>query len=102
MGNLAQSGLARAQSNTDKAKNMTVTGCLVQGNQADQFTITDNGKTHDLKSSTMNLKDHVGHKVTVTGKVAPEDASKAGTTGGKTPETRLDITKLTMVSTTCP
>ena len=79
MGTLAQSGLARAQSDPAKEKNAKVTGCLIQGTSTDQFTITDNGKTYDLSSASVNLKNHLGHKVTVTGKVSQEKASEAKT-----------------------
>ncbi len=99
MGTLAQSGVARAQSEPAKAKTVHVTGCLAQGSGADQFTITENGKTYQLTSSSVTLKDHLGHKVTVTGKVTESKGTeaKAGST-----EEKMDVSNLKMVSTTCP
>lgn len=71
------------------AKNVAVTGCLQKGDDPNEFHITDNGKPYDLMStSSVALQDHLGHKVTVTSSV-----SVAG---------HLQVTKLKMVSKTCP
>ena len=55
----------------------TITGCLQKGDQPDEFTITgDDGKTWGLRSSgKVNLSEHIGHKVTITG--SPMRESKA-------------------------
>jgi hypothetical protein len=56
----------------------TITGCLQKGDEPDEFTITgEDGKTWGLRSSgsKVNLAEHVGHKVTVTG--SPMRGSKA-------------------------
>src|SRR5215831_16404865 len=64
---------AGAQKNGDKNGNVTVTGCLQKGDEADEFSLTGaDGKLYDLKSSSVKLADHVGHKVTVSGKFKPE------------------------------
>ena len=55
----------------------TITGCLQKGDQPDEFTITgDDGKTWGLRSGgKVNLPEHIGHKVTITG--SPMRESKA-------------------------
>ena len=45
-----------------------VAGCLQKSNEAGEFSITgEDGKTWDLRSRTVKLSKHVGHKVAVTG-----------------------------------
>jgi len=45
-----------------------VTGCLQKTDEAGEFSITaEDGKTWDLRSRTVKLSKHVGHKVAVTG-----------------------------------
>ena len=51
----------------------TVTGCLQKGDEPNEYSITDaNGRTYGLYSSSVQLADHVGHKVTVTGQAKAE------------------------------
>src|SRR5260370_40766433 len=58
---------ARAQSANDKGAAVVVTGCLAQGEQPTVFTIQDSaGKTFLLMSSSVNMKPHLGHQVTIT------------------------------------
>jgi len=84
--------------------NATVTGCLAQGDEANEFSIKgDDGKTYGLRSSTVKLSEHLNHKVTVTGKATP--AKKAGKVEAKTGRPEEDehmrVSSLTMVSTSC-
>lgn len=51
---------------------MTVTGCLQKGDEANEYSITDNGKTYGLRSTKVDLSKHVGHKVSVTGTMRAE------------------------------
>jgi hypothetical protein len=48
---------------------VTITACVEKGESADEFAITENGKKFGIKSSRIKLADHLGHKVTVTGKI---------------------------------
>jgi len=93
-------GSALAQANPDQQKdksgsaeraaggNTTVTGCLQQGTQADEYRISgEDGKSYTLKSTSVKLGDHLNHKVSVTG--------KAGTAGD------LTVSSLKMVSQSC-
>jgi hypothetical protein len=54
-------------------KNMTVTGCLAKGHSPNEFYLTgDNGQKYEVRSDSVNLSEHVGHKVTVTGTTVKE------------------------------
>lgn len=55
----------------------TVTGCLQKGDEAGEYSITgEDGKTYELRSKTIKLSQHLGHKVTVTGTLRAESAEK--------------------------
>ena len=92
----------------DQSKTKAVTGCLQKGDQADQFSITgEDGKSWDLRSSTVKLADHVGHQVTVTGsptREAKAEEKKEGqveNAAGKEGLGELRVTDLKMVSPSC-
>ena len=95
-------GAAQAQEKYEKGgksgQNMTVTGCLAKGAEADEFAITQDGKTYGLRSKNVKLADHLGHKVSVTGKFQPEkDEAEKGKEAGD-----ITVTSLKMISTSCP
>lgn len=117
----------RKHRGSDDGKSVSVTGCLQKGAGADEFTITgDDGKAYELKSSSsINLSEHVGHKVTITGKAGSEakeqtsatspsaaaptepsgassERGKSGKSAGSTAMNQLNVTDLKMVSTSCP
>jgi hypothetical protein len=55
----------------------TVTGCLQKGDESGEYSITgQDGKTYGLRSKAVNLSEHLGHKVTVTGTLKAESAEK--------------------------
>ena len=56
----------------------TVTGCLQKGDEAGEYSITgeDGKKTYGLRSKTVKLSQHLGHKVTITGTPRAESAEK--------------------------
>ena len=59
-----------------KADTRTITGCLAKASGADEYLLTGkDGSTWEVRSSTVNLSDHVGHTVSATGVV-----------GGSTPK----------------
>src|ERR1700730_4518606 len=66
-------GLAAAQDTTKTThkKTRTLTGCLQKGDDANEYKLTTaKGGTWEIKSDSLNLGDHVGHKVAVTGVVS--------------------------------
>ena len=87
----------------------TVTGCLQKGDEAGEYSITgQDGKTYGLRSKSVNLSRHLGHKVTVTGTLKPESEEhekngakdnnqKEGTEAGD-----IRVSSLKMLSETCP
>ena len=67
---------ASAQEKSNSGKT-TVTGCLQKGDEAGEYSITgEDGKMYGLRSKTVKLSEHVGHKVTVTGTLRAESAEK--------------------------
>src|SRR5579859_7164295 len=94
---------AGAQDKKAEGSTVSVTGCLAQGDQSNEYSIKDaDGKTYGLKASSgVNLKAHLGHKVTITG--TPMAEKKEPVKTGKTEESEhLQVSNLAMVSTTCP
>ena len=98
------------QENQEKSASKTnvVTGCLQKGDQPDEFSITgEDGKSWDLRSSTVKLSDHVGHQVTVTGSPTREtkaEEKKEGqvqNVGQKEELGELRVISLKMVSQSC-
>jgi hypothetical protein len=102
--------MANAQ-DTDKShnKSRSITGCLQNGDNSHEYKlIAKDGGRWDLKSDSVNMSEHVGHVVKVTGVVSnatahnlKEDAKQAvdkdsNETGDMT------VTDLKMVSTSCP
>lgn len=92
-----------------KHQPVTVTGCLSQGDEANEFSIKDaNGKTYGLFSSHgVDFKSHLNHKVTVTGTPTAEHEGKGrekheAKTATPEESEHLRVTNLTMVSTSCP
>ncbi len=111
----ASVGFARSNNNAQKSKSevRTITGCLSQGDNAKEFTLTgENGSTWEIHSSRVALARHVGHTVTVTGVVAhamvhnmKEDAKDAAADAdikkNNTEHGHLTVTRLKMVSESC-
>ena len=111
----ASVGLARGNNNAQNSKSevRTITGCLSQGDNAKEFTLTgENGSTWEIRSSRVALAKHVGHTVTVTGVVAhamahnmKEDAKDAAADADikkdNSEHGHLTVTRLKMVSESC-
>jgi hypothetical protein len=94
-------------------KTRTMTGCLQKGDDAKEYVLTTaKGGTWELKSDSLNLGDHVGHRVTITGVVpnakmhgmkedAKAEAKEHGVDKDSTEHGHLTVTYLKMVSETC-
>jgi hypothetical protein len=68
--------IASAQEKATSGKT-SVTGCLQKGDEPGEYSITrENGKTYGLRSNAVDLSQHLGHKVTVTGELRPESAER--------------------------
>jgi hypothetical protein len=100
-----------AQQEATTAGKTTVTGCLQKGDEAGEYSITgQDGKTYGLRSKSVNLSKHLGHKVTVMGSLKPEseehekaEAKEHASSGNKEAAEAGDIrvTSLKMISETC-
>lgn len=89
-------------------KNVTVTGCLAKGDSPNEFHLTgDNGQKYELRSDSVSLSEHVGHKVKVTGTTVSESASEEKEEKGERNEAgeheaaNLQVSKLDHLSETC-
>lgn len=86
----------------------TISGCLSAGDKAGEYKLTaDDGSTWEVKSKTVKLSPHVGHTVSVTGKVwhpdmhgAKEKAKDAVDPNAKE-HGHLAATAVDMVSDSC-
>jgi len=104
---------------------ITMTGCLQKGEDANTFKLTNIAEGAGVATKTaeavkpdweligapasLKLSEHVGHKVTVTGtKVGAEEAAKMegekGTTAkaGEAMGRHLKVTSIKHVAATCP
>ncbi|MDQ1469542.1 MAG: hypothetical protein QOJ99_1022 [Bryobacterales bacterium] len=97
---------ARAQAPSDSGAAVVVTGCLAQGEQPAVFKIQDStGKIYLLMSSTVNMKPHLGHQVTITAvpaKGGAHDDKSSDTKSAQSDNPHLQVSDLKMVSVTCP
>jgi hypothetical protein len=97
----------------EKADVRDVTGCLAKGDSAKEFVLTGNdGSTWEVRSSSVDLAEHVGHTVTATGVVSnatmhnmKEDAKDAAKDSGMKKDNsehgHLKVTAVKMVSESC-
>src|SRR5260221_13091890 len=93
---------AGAQEKKAEGSTVNVTACLAEADEKHEFYIKDaDGKTYGLKAgSELNLKAHLGHKLTITG--TPIEEKKEKVKAGKVEESEhLRVSNFSMVSTTC-
>lgn len=100
-------------SDKSKGDTRTITGCVSKGDSADEYMLTaDDGSTWEVRSSTVSLGDHVGHKVAATGVVTnamahnlKEDAKDAAHDAhmkkSDSEHGHMKITDVQMVSDSC-
>ena len=110
---LSIASLVRFAEAEQKARNITVTGCLQKGNVLDRFKLTAHGKAYALRSASVKLSDHVGHNVTIKGDLKRDpkrddydfEGSEVSEGYGKdqvSDQVDLDVTSLRMNSPSCP
>ena len=99
---------SNAQEEDKSAKTRSVTGCLSAGDSANEFKLTqDDGSTWEIQSKVVKLSPHVGHTVTVTGKVWHPDmhGAKEKTKEAVDPNAKehghLSASNVSMVSESC-
>jgi hypothetical protein len=108
-------GLATADDTTKTThkKTRTLTGCVQKGEDANEYNLTTKkGGTWELKSDGVNLGEHVGHTVKITGVVsnakmhgmkedAKEEMKEHGMNKNATEHGHLTVTDVAMVSGSC-
>ncbi|HWP99757.1 MAG TPA: hypothetical protein VNK92_04745 [Vicinamibacterales bacterium] len=122
----------KAKPSTAAEKTVTISGCLREGDQPGTYVLANadlsalrtepatgtpagttgtaatTGTVRLIGTGGVNLKEHVGHRVEITGTVAPAGEQARGTTGtpsaaeaGKEKEPRVNVKSLKHVSNTC-
>ena len=101
-------GLAQTQSGKELPKAVSVTGCLVKGDEPKEVWLAQkDGRIYGLESSKIDLNAHLGHKVIVRGYVLPESKEEAGEEAqkqnktGKRETADFRVLTLKMISTSC-
>jgi hypothetical protein len=94
-----------ATNGSEQANASSITGCLQRESGSGRYTITgSDGKKHELMTSdrSIRMEDHVGHRVTVqTASETGGDRANTNASRGAGPTGELNVTSLTMVSSTC-
>lgn len=95
-----------AQDKSDSVR--TLTGCLSRGDKAGEYDLkAEDGSSWELHTKTVKLAKHVGHTVTVTGKVWHADmhGAKEKVKEEVKPDANehghLSVTGVNMVSESC-
>jgi hypothetical protein len=103
-----RTGPAQTQSDKERPKAVSVTGCLVRGDEPKEVWLAEkSGRIYGLESSKIELNAHLGHKVIVSGYVLPEGKEGAGeeaqkqNKAGKRETADFHVLTLKMISTTC-
>jgi len=103
-----RTGLAQTPSGKEPPKAISVTGCLVKGDEPKEVWLAEkDGTIYGLVSSKIELNAHLGHRVTVSGYVLPEGKEEAGEEAqkqnktGKRETADFHVLTLKMISTTC-
>ena len=89
---------------TSEERNQDCDGLPPKGDEPNEYSITDiSGKTYEMRSSEVKLADHLGYKVTVTGHLKGEkdEDEESEAKGSKKEAGYIQVTKLTLVSTSC-
>ena len=109
----ARLAVAQDETKTTHKKTRTLRGCLQKGDDAKEYRLTTaKGSTWEIKADSLNLGEHVGHTVSVTGVVshakmhgmkedAKDEAKEHGVDKDATEHGHMTVTHLSMVSESC-
>jgi len=81
----------------ERAGDVTVFGCLVQGDQAGQYVIKGTDRTYVVKGHSKDLAKHLNHMVSVSGSMRP-----ATTSGSPDEIERFKVSSVAKTHETCP
>jgi hypothetical protein len=86
----------------------TLTGCLSAGEKTGEYNLlAEDGSTWEIRSKSVKLHPHVGHTVTVTGKVwhadlhGAKEKTKEAVDPGASEHGHLNVSEVSMVSDSC-
>ena len=103
-----RTSLAQTQSSKEPPKTVSVTGCLVRGDEPKEVWLAEkSGRIYGLESSKIELNAHLGHRVIARGYVLPEGKEEPGKEAqkqnktGKRETADFHVLTLKMISTTC-
>jgi hypothetical protein len=103
-----RAGFAAQDEQKKSDSTRTLTGCLSAGDKAGEYSlIADDGSAWVLSSKNAKLGDHVGHTVTVNGRVwhagmhGAKEKTKDETNPNATEHGHLNVTDVSMVSESC-
>jgi hypothetical protein len=103
-----RTGLTQIQSGKEPPKAVSVTGCLVKGDEPKEVWLVEkSGRIYGLESSKIDMNAHLGHKVMVRGYVLPagkEEASEEAQKQNKAEKREtsdFQVLTLKMISATC-
>lgn len=101
-------GAAQNETKDKDASLRTLTGCLSNGEKAGEYNlVTPEGNTWEISSKTVKLSSHVGHTVTISGKVWHPDMHGAKEKAKETVDSNakehghLNASDIAMVSDSC-
>ena len=99
---------AQSRSGIEESRVLSVTGCLVKGDELEEVWLEQKGGTnYGLAGSNIDLTAHLGHKVVVRGYLLSEGNKEARgeaqkqTKTGKHKIADLRVLTLKMISSTC-
>ena len=99
---------ALAANEKDSDKMITLTGCVQKGDNAEKFKlVAHEGSEWELEGDDVDLAKHVGHTVTLTGKVehaksSDQELERGVTTAADAKKKgALEVRNLDMISNTC-
>lgn len=101
-------GAAQTQPATEPSSTISVTGCLVRGDEPNEVWLAKkDGTIYGVESSKIDLNAHLGHRVMVRGYALPQGEELAGeeerkqNKTGKTETADFHVLTLKMIRTTC-
>jgi len=101
-------GFAQTQPGKERRKGVSLTGCLVKGDEPREVWLAQkDGTIYGLESSKIELNTHLGHKVIVTGYILPEgkeediEDSQKQNKASKRESADFRVFTLKMISKTC-
>ena len=85
----------------DKAREVTVFGCVVQGSQPNQYMIKGQDATYVLKGDHKELAKHVNQMVSISGSMRPMSGSANENNGATGEIERFKVSTVAKTNSAC-